>query len=358
MPRHFARPHIGRVPMKFYFRAQDINIQLPGHDTCGKLVVVWKRGPRRTETAPIEVKEQLSSVDGSLRRTAATLQDLAIICTMFKNAKTGAFEPKTASFSLREEDEAGEETKLGTVTIDLSAYASPETTTDPVELSFMQGKVLLTLNLSSHWLKHAAAAADDDDASVSSMGSFASDRPDDESDRGGATLKTEEAAAGGAGGSSSYTPLGAAERARFQAQRDAQIERLWAEQCDQASAQAEHEGILEELRQAREMLSHNRDETAYLRLQVERLSTENRVLRREQRQGKRDEVALQLEMEIEAKEGDRAEMEEQLSAAFGGVIKELQARVTSLVSERDALLSRQEAREPQQAGKKTFLSPR
>ena len=92
MPRHFARPHIGRVPMKFYFRAQDINIQLPGHDTSGKLVVVWKRGPRRTETAPIEVKEQLSSVDGSLRRTAATLQDLAIICTMFKNAKTGAFE--------------------------------------------------------------------------------------------------------------------------------------------------------------------------------------------------------------------------------------------------------------------------
>ena len=115
--------------------------------------------------------------------------------------------PKTASFSLREEDEAGEETKLGTVTIDLSAYASPETTTDPVELSFMQGKVLparvrvrvrvgvrvrvrrafdrvrvkltlalsltkvlLTLNLSSHWLKHAAAAADDDDASVRSMG--------------------------------------------------------------------------------------------------------------------------------------------------------------------------------------------
>ena len=94
MPRHFARPHIGRVPMKFYFRAQDINIQLPGHDTSGKLVVVWKRGPRRTETAPIEVKEKLSSVDGSLRRTAATLQDLAIICTMFKNAKTGAFESK------------------------------------------------------------------------------------------------------------------------------------------------------------------------------------------------------------------------------------------------------------------------
>jgi len=103
-------------------------------------------------------------------------------------------------------------------------------------------------------------------------------------------------------------------------------------------------------------------------------------------------VALQLEIELEAKEGDRAEMEEQLSGAFGGVIKELQAlaiiltlnltltlthtptptqphpqlyvayllrqaRVSSLVSERDALLSRQEARE-QPAGKRTFLSPR
>ena len=216
MPRHFARPHIGRVPMKFYFRAQDINIQLPGHDASGKLVVVWKRGPRRTETGPIEVKEQLSSVDGSLRRTATTLQDLAIICTMFKNVRTGGFESKSASFSLREEDEAGEETKLGTVTIDLSAYASPETTADPVELSFMQGKVLLTLTLSSHWLKHAAAASDDDGASVSSIGSFASERPDDESDGPRPSAEAAGAAAGGVGGST-YTPLGAGERARFQA---------------------------------------------------------------------------------------------------------------------------------------------
>ena len=70
--------------MKFYFRAQDINIKLPGYDTTGKLVVVWKRGPRRTETGPIEIKEQLSNVDGSLTRTAATLQDLALICTMYR----------------------------------------------------------------------------------------------------------------------------------------------------------------------------------------------------------------------------------------------------------------------------------
>ena len=39
---HIARPHIGKVPMKFYFRAQDISITLPGLDVQGKLVLVWK----------------------------------------------------------------------------------------------------------------------------------------------------------------------------------------------------------------------------------------------------------------------------------------------------------------------------
>ena len=75
------------------------------------------------------------------------------------------------------------------------------------------------------------------------------------------------------------------------------------------------------------------------------------MLRREQRAGKRDDVVLQLEVELEAKETERAEMEEQLSAAFGGVIKELQERVTSLGAERDALLVRQE----QASGKKGGL---
>ena len=50
------------------------------------------------------------------------------------------------------------------------------------------------------------------------------------------------AAAGGAG-SSTYTPLGAGERARFQARRDEQIERLWAAQTDQVSAQEEHDDL-------------------------------------------------------------------------------------------------------------------
>jgi len=75
--------------------------------------------------------------------------------------------------------------------------------------------------------------------------------------------------------------------------------------------------------------------------QVDRLATENRVLRREPRQGKRGEAALQLEIEIEAKEGDRAQMEEQLSAAFGGVIKELQALAKALTLAPTPALSHQ-----------------
>ena len=49
--RHW-RPHVGKIPMKFYFRAQDISVSLPGADIAGKLVLVWKRGPRRTVTEP------------------------------------------------------------------------------------------------------------------------------------------------------------------------------------------------------------------------------------------------------------------------------------------------------------------
>ena len=71
---------------------------------------------------------------------------------------------------------------------------------------------------------------------------------------------------------------------------------------------------------------------------VERLTHENRVLRREQRGGKRDEVVLQLETELVAKEQERATMEEQLSQAFGAVIGEGAQRVAQLTAERDRLL--------------------
>ena len=94
MPRAFVpRMHVGKIPMKFYFRATDIFVTMPEVDIAGKLVLVWKRGPRRTTTEPFVVKETLSSVDGSLSRTASTSQDLALICTMFKNARAAPSSP-------------------------------------------------------------------------------------------------------------------------------------------------------------------------------------------------------------------------------------------------------------------------
>ncbi|KAL3916283.1 MAG: hypothetical protein SGPRY_006887 [Prymnesium sp.] len=197
-------------PMKFYFRAQDISLQLPGMDVSGKLVLTWKRGPRRTTTQPFPIKEKLNNVDGTLSRSAATSQDLALICTMFKNSKTGAFESKvslsramlvscvfdpqvcracyakdgptseqlwmavasplmcfsfmpidrqcflqSATFSLAEEAEDGSMRKLGSEAVDLSSFATPDISSSPVELSLCEGKIILKFSLSSHWLKHS-----------------------------------------------------------------------------------------------------------------------------------------------------------------------------------------------------------
>ena len=40
-------------------------------------------------------------MDGSLTRSAQTMQDLAQICTMFKDSRSQAFEPKVAVFQIR-----------------------------------------------------------------------------------------------------------------------------------------------------------------------------------------------------------------------------------------------------------------
>ena len=354
--------------MKFYFRATEICVSMPDLDVAGKLVLVWKRGPRRTMTEPFAVKETLSSVDGTLSRTASTTQDLALICTMFKNVRSGAFESKSASFSLREETPEGAERKLGSASIDLSSYATPDKHSDAVELSFMEGKVRLKLTLTSHWLKQMTAV-DDDDASVSSVGSFASSamggaHSDDDLDdvqtpsavgaRHAAHLGHHRSAAPGsaappptpsaAAPSAVMTPgaSGATERERSDAARAAAAERRWVEEAnratrhDEAEQQAEH--LQTELSNAREALASAKTEVKYLKGRVERLVHENRVLRREQRGGKRDEVVLQLETELVAKESERAEMEEQLSRAFGGVISDAHARIGQLTAERDRLL--------------------
>ena len=50
------------------------------------------------------------------------------------------------------------------------------------------------------------------------------------------------------------------------------------------------------------------------------------------------QVILQLETELQAKEDERADMEENLAAAFSEVVKDLSSRVTTLTAERDRLL--------------------
>lgn len=352
MRKHLSRPHIGKVPMKFYFRAQDICVLLPGMDVAGKLVLTWKRGPRRTTTEPFAVKEKLNNIDGTLVRKAATSQDLALICTMFKNSKSGVFESKSAAFTLKEEIEGGEERKLGSVTIDLSSYATPEVSADAVELSFCEGKILLKLTLSSHWLKHMKATGDDEDAA--SIGSYASSFADIEEQKASAALTSlphvcstgEKSSRGsisngsinGATGSAAYVPLSAAERARQDAQREEAIEKSWVAEEARLRDGEQLEALRQELQEANDKLQHALSECKYLRDKADRLAQENRVLRREQRGGKRDEVILQLETELQAKEDERADMEENLANAFSEVVKDLSTRVASLTLERDRLL--------------------
>merc|ERR1719198_2107418 len=89
---------------------------------------------------------------------------------------------------------------------------------------------------------------------------------------------------------------------------------------------------------ALDKLQHAETDVKYHRQKAERLASENRVLRREQRGGKRDEVILQLEAELVYKDQERADMEENLSKAFSSVLDDAHARITKLTAERDRLL--------------------
>lgn len=136
--------------------------------------------------------QELSAIDGSLSRSASTAQDLAQICTMFKSSKSGVFESKVAKFALEHVDGSRKgkqaNTKLGSASLDLAAYATVDMSSSNVKLSFLDGRVTLRMTLCSHWLKNLAADATSDDSSVASFCT------DGESDAGAAA---EEAGGGG-----------------------------------------------------------------------------------------------------------------------------------------------------------------
>lgn len=149
-------------------------------------------------------------------------------------------------------------------------------------------------------------------------------------------------------GAVGYAPMDAGARAQMAATRDAAIERMWANQEEKVRAAAETDDMQKEIRQLHDRLKQSYSEVKYLRQRIDHLSAENRVLRRDPRKGKRDAVIQQLEVELQSSRQERADMEEQLSAAFGAVIKELQTRVNTLTTERDRLLIGHEL----QSGKK------
>lgn len=248
---------------------------------------------------------------------------------------------QVSSFILKEESASGEERRLGSATIDLASYATPDISSDKVELSFCDGKIVLRLNLSSHWLKSVNAHDDDNDSTAS----FDSDIS---SNHNPSSRASSVAAPAGAPGtavppigltSRQFTAMDADERALTSRRREEAIEERWAEEERRGRGAQDAEALADEVARLGDELSRSRCEGTYLRDRLARLQAENRVLRRDPRTGKREDLVLQLEVELQTKEMERADMEEELSSAFGGVIKELQARVAGLAAERDRLLA-------------------
>lgn len=112
---------------------------------------------------------------------------------MFKSSKSGVFESKVAKFALEHVDGSRKgkqaNTKLGSASLDLAAYATVDMSSSNVKLSFLDGRVTLRMTLCSHWLKNLAVDATSDDSSVASFCT------DGESDAGAAA----EEAGGGRG---------------------------------------------------------------------------------------------------------------------------------------------------------------
>jgi DNA repair exonuclease SbcCD ATPase subunit len=120
--------------------------------------------------------------------------------------------------------------------------------------------------------------------------------------------------------------------------RTTAIEARWNQEAERAERADLLEQAQAELAQVRTLYAASQKELKTIRAQAERLGSENRVLRRAQRGGKRDEVILQLETELYQEHHERADMEENLSRAFRSVLDDAHSRITLLTAERDRLM--------------------
>ena len=272
--------------------------------------------------------------DGSLVRTASTAQDLALIVTLFRR-KDGSFEKKEAAFTLVEEGRDGSERKLGTERFDLAAFAGATSVPKPLDLSLAEGRATLRGMITARWLRRMSVGHDqssDGSVSVASTASArhgaaepaASSPPTSLSSLPHVTL-AEGGAAAASGGSSEGGSAA-----------------LWIPPPPDLAAAAGGGAVAE----ARDELRGAHAELEAGRLEAKRLKSELEVLRKKQRELKRgqtrDDVVLQLEVQLELKSVEMMAAEEDLSNAFSGVVRDLHERINSLTAERDRLLAQAE----------------
>jgi len=120
------------------------------------------------QSKTVRVNEKLSPVDGSLTVTAAfPQQDMALLCTIFLDVDTNTYDQKLCEFTLKENTISGTR-KLASTVLDLSKYATAETTRTALEVPLpADGSVgTLKFNLVARWLKNFTRADDDGGASI------------------------------------------------------------------------------------------------------------------------------------------------------------------------------------------------
>ena len=265
--------------------------------------------------------------DGSLVRTASTAQDLALIVTLFRR-KDGSFEKKEAAFTLVEEGRDGSERKLGTERFDLAAFAGATSVPKPLDLSLAEGRATLRGMITARWLRRMSVGHDQSSDGSVSVASTASAR------HGAA----EPAASSPPTSLSSLPHVTLAEGGGYEGGSAA----LWIPPPPDLAAAAGGGAVAE----ARDELRGAHAELEAGRLEAKRLKSELEVLRKKQRELKRgqtrDDVVLQLEVQLELKSVEMMAAEEDLSNAFSGVVRDLHERINSLTAERDRLLAQAE----------------
>ncbi|KAJ1618602.1 hypothetical protein T492DRAFT_449340 [Pavlovales sp. CCMP2436] len=165
------RPHVDRSPLKFAFEVELHAVELRPHVQIDRLSVLWTRGSKAAKTSEVDV------VGGR----AVLGAKLSLLCTLFRDDKRGVFDRKSCTFTIVQRSG----NKLGRVVLDLAQWASLEASlpaTHTVEV--LRGGIavgVLSLDISSRWLKEylrQAGAAAKDVSSLGSDGTALSDEDD------------------------------------------------------------------------------------------------------------------------------------------------------------------------------------